>query len=137
MFKRLALATLLAFGCGPSSSEAGRVDFGALKGDQGPTVNCQHPPMDADGDGISDVDEDAGDGILDVSELTPDGSGVAATTRAGAPDTNKNGTPDYLDLDSDGDTILDKDEGIVDTDGDFTPNYRDLDSDGDCVPDAT
>ena len=61
---------------------------------------------------------------------------VAATTNASAPDTDGDGVPDYLDTDSDNDTISDKDEGLIDTDGDLVPNYRDLDSDGDCVPDS-
>uniref|UniRef100_UPI0035B067B0 gliding motility-associated C-terminal domain-containing protein n=1 Tax=Flavobacterium sp. TaxID=239 RepID=UPI0035B067B0 len=52
------------------------------------------------------------------------------------------GTPDYLDLDSDNDGIPDAVERgpngatPVDTDGDGTPDYRDLDSDGDGIPDA-
>jgi hypothetical protein len=42
-------------------------------------------------------------------------------------------------LDSDGDTIADRDEGVAtlrDTDGDGTPDYLDVDSDGDGIPDA-
>ncbi len=37
--------------------------------------------------------------------------------------------------DQDGDTILDVHEGSADADGDGTPNYLDLDSDGDTIPD--
>ncbi len=43
------------------------------------------------------------------------------------------------DLDSDGDTVLDLDEGVrvppTDTDGDGVPDFRDTDSDGDGIPD--
>ena len=47
-------------------------------------------------------------------------------------DTDKDGVPDYIDLDSDNDGIPDKVEGCeVDTDGDGIPNCLDLDSDGD------
>lgn len=43
----------------------------------------------------------------------------------------------YIDIDSDGDTISDFDEGngLVDTDGDGVPDHLDLDSDGDGIPD--
>jgi MYXO-CTERM domain-containing protein len=51
-------------------------------------------------------------------------------------DTDKDGTPDYIDLDSDGDGIPDKVELAVDTDGDTVGNWRDLDSDNDAVLDA-
>ena len=57
------------------------------------------------------------------------------------------GTPDYLDTDSDGDGILDNTEDAgcsgtspctpTDTDGDGKPNYLDLDSDGDGISDNT
>jgi hypothetical protein len=38
--------------------------------------------------------------------------------------------------DFDGDTISDKDEGTGDVDGDGTPNFQDEDSDGDTIPDS-
>jgi hypothetical protein len=56
-------------------------------------------------------------------------------------DTDTDGTPDYLDLDSDSDGILDNIEvGIncaspLDTNLDGTPNYRSIDSDGDTISD--
>ncbi len=70
---------------------------------------------DADGDGISDADE-----------------GVASRV-----DSDGDGTPDYLDLDSDNDTLTDAVEAgdaelataPVDADGDKVANFRDLDSD--------
>jgi hypothetical protein len=57
-------------------------------------------------------------------------------------DTDGDGIPDWLDLDSDGDGIPDSIEkgsdgtNPVDTDGDGTPDYLDLDSDGDGIPDT-
>jgi hypothetical protein len=39
--------------------------------------------------------------------------------------------PNYLDLDADGDGILDRTEGKGDPDGDSVPSFLDLDSDGD------
>jgi hypothetical protein len=79
------------------------------------------PSSDEDGDTISDLDEG----------------------RLGAVDTDRDGTPDYLDEDSDGDTIPDRIEAgdadlftdPVDTDLDFNPDFRDLDSDADGLPD--
>ena len=76
---------------------------------------------DADGDMISDADE-----------------GASART-----DTDGDGTPDYLDEDSDNDTIPDYREALdsdlatapYDSDNDGTPDYRDLDSDGNGRPD--
>ena len=57
-------------------------------------------------------------------------------------DTDSDGTPDFLSVDSDGDTIADRDEtgpdpqNPLDTDGDTLPDYRDTESDGDGIPDA-
>src|ERR1044071_851423 len=70
---------------------------------------------DADGDGISDVDEGRDQNI----------------------DTDGDGTPDYLDDDSDGDGIPDYREAgdvdpatpPVDSDSDGKPNFQDTDSD--------
>ena len=50
-------------------------------------------------------------------------------------DTDGDGNPDGLDLDSDNDGIPDAVEGTVDTDGDGTPNFLDIDSDNDGIPD--
>ncbi len=81
------------------------------------------------------VDSDC-DGIADVVE--------GRFEAAGARDTDKDGKPDYLDDDSDGDGIPDRAEwrkagcdadGANDVDGDGLPNFRDLDSDGNGLPD--
>jgi hypothetical protein len=80
------------------------------------------PTVDTDGDTISDFDEQS------------------SIPR----DTDGDGTPDYMDDDSDGDGITDADEAgdaevmtpPVDTDGDGTPDFQDLDADNDGVDDA-
>lgn len=104
---------------------------------------------DSDGDGISDAIEgtdDNSDGEADVDPsgndadmdglddaFDPDSGGTPATT----PDTDDDGTPDYLDLDDDADGISSDDEFqdgfdfLHDVDGDGLPNYLDPDSDGD------
>jgi hypothetical protein len=77
---------------------------------------------DVDGDGISDADEGRADGV----------------------DTDHDGIPDYRDLDSDGDGILDSVEAgdhdlstpAMDTDGDGVPDFRDTDADGDGILDS-
>jgi hypothetical protein len=60
---------------------------------------------DADGDGISDLDEGRYDPI--------------------PPDTDGDGAPDWMDTDSDNDGITDEDEGTNDVDGDGVPDYQD------------
>lgn len=84
------------------------------------------PGDDADGDGISDFQE-------------------GRSAMGGPPDTDADGVPDYLDTDSDGDTIPDSIEAgdsmvstpPVDSDFDGTPDFRDLDSDDNGIPDLT
>ncbi|MHA8055590.1 putative Ig domain-containing protein [Aquirufa nivalisilvae] len=119
---------------------------------------------DRDGDGTPnylDLDSD-GDSILDAWEATDSRRGVIDPNYDGRvdqngafidnnrngladfleanpapiPDTDKDGTPDFLDLDSDGDSFLDSKELTSDPDGDGIPNYRDLDSDGDWLGDS-
>lgn len=74
---------------------------------------------DTDGDGIDDFIETNG--------------GLAVNTDAFFP--NSDAVIDALDLDSDGDTRTDEEEGAGDIDGDGIPNFRDLDSDGDGILD--
>jgi hypothetical protein len=50
---------------------------------------------------------------------------------------DKDDLPNYLDLDSDGDGLLDSLEGARDPDGDKLPNFLDLDSDGDGISDSS
>ena len=113
-------------------------------------------PKDSDGDGtadLTDTDSD-NDGILDITEAQVDNAVALSnsdTNRDGidnvfgtgltAVDTDKDGVPDYLDLDSDNDGILDKDESgslatNADIDNDGINNYRELDSDNDLCLDV-
>lgn len=112
----LLLGLMLALGsaCSPDDNDPVE-DAGPDGGDTGPDGN------DADGDCISDVDEG----------------------RIEDRDTDGDGTPDYLDDDSDNDGHLDIDEALndcvrdpEDSDGDGIPNYIDLDSDDNRIPDS-
>ncbi|MCA1744669.1 MAG: tandem-95 repeat protein, partial [Bacteroidales bacterium] len=94
-------------------------------------------PLDTDGDGIPDY--------LEKNLHLLDGDPLAHHSMTEWPDTNEDGTPDYLSTDSDGDGIPDAVESGMtdacvdmprDTNGNGTPDYRDLDSDGDGVPDS-
>ncbi len=117
---------------------------------------------DSDGDGIPDsldLDSD-GDGIFDVIESNDanaidndnDGRVDGAVGSNGIPDAvedapdsgelennpsdnDTDGTPDFQDIDSDNDGILDTTEGNTDDDGDGVPNRLDLDSDNDGIAD--
>jgi gliding motility-associated-like protein len=94
-------------------------------------------PLDTDADGIPDYLE------KDLHLLN--GDPLAHHSITEWPDTDEDGTADYLSTDADGDGIPDATEsGITDacvdmprdTNGNGTPDYRDLDSDGDGVPDS-
>ncbi|MBI5491118.1 MAG: hypothetical protein HY905_27550, partial [Deltaproteobacteria bacterium] len=50
-------------------------------------------------------------------------------------DSDNDTVPDFRDLDADGNTISDTEEGDVDPDGDGVGNYRDVDDDGDTILD--
>ncbi len=100
-------------------------------------LSCQPSSSDDSGgddatNGSAPVAEDADeDGILDSVE--------------GQGDSDGDGTPDYLDTDSDGDCIPDAIERgdlapyslPIDTDLDGTPDYLDLDSDDNTIDDTT
>jgi len=119
-----------------------------MGGDGGTTP----PPgvRDADGDGISDDNEDRtagvdtdGDGVADYLDDDSDGDGIpdsfeASPGGAGAipPDTDGDGVPDFRDTDADGNGIPDGVEGAIDSDGDGILDFRDIDNDGDSVRDA-
>lgn len=112
--------------------------------------------IDADGDGVPDVNEgnDADeDGVADwmASGSDNDGNGIddgfEAGLAAGAPalpDTDGNGIANWRDNDDDGDTVPTADEDVGgdgdfsndDTDGNGVPNFLDNDDDGDTVPTA-
>jgi hypothetical protein len=91
------------------------------------------PVFNTDGDGppdYRDLDSD-NDGIADVTEAggsDPDGNGLIGN---GKPiDTDKDGVADTIDADNGGTGLP-----IPDQDGDRQPNYRDLDSDNDGIVD--
>lgn len=124
MTRRLAWIIGLTFigtavACDPS------VTPGPQFGDGGAFPDA-HAPCVLSGD-------DDGDCITNARE------GCEATI---PPDSDGDGTPDYLDLDSDNDGIWDGEEvgpncnDPRDTDGDGTPNYRDTDSDNDGTDDG-
>ena len=137
-------------------------------GDNDPTTD----PLDTDGDGIPDAQDDDsdndgvpdvtegngdsdGDGIpdnVDADDAGPgagdsDGDGIADDVECPAypacPDTDADGQPDYMELDSDNDGIPDAVEvgalisgNPVDTDDDGIPDYQDSDSDADGIEDS-
>jgi hypothetical protein len=80
----------------------------------GNTSQVLTPAGDCDGDGIDNQTEG----------YDPDGDGNPST---GTPsvDTDKDGTPDYLDTDTDSDTVPDKTEGTKDTNNNGIPAFRD------------
>ncbi len=104
------------------------------------TAGCSpktDPPRDGgneDGDATGPAEDTDNDCISDTDEGRYSGT-----------DTDRDGTPDYLDDDSDADGISDADESLneecdanlpaVDSDNDGIPNFRDLDTDGNGIPD--
>eukprot|EP00960_Hanusia_phi_P054038 762521-Hanusia_phi.AAC.38 len=73
-------------------------------------------------------DEVDKDGIPNFLDMDSDGDGILDSIETNK--TGANGIPRYLNLDSDGDTLPDAREGLQDVDGDGIPNCYDLDSDG-------
>ena len=86
-------------------------------------------------DSKDETTDSDGDGIPDSVEMGADSEN--------SPDTDNDGTPDYLDTDSDGDGIPDHIEAgddptkPRDTDKDGKPDYMETDSDNDGTPDKT
>ena len=129
-----------------TSADSGELQFLLPDSDADGTPDFRD--TDSDNDGIFDLVEAGGvdndtsgtiDGFQDA-----DGKGVDDNVQAsGLPlfDTDGNGTLDYRDVDSDGDSIPDRIEGgsspsfPTDTDGDGAPDYRENDSDGDGISD--
>ncbi|MFT4623242.1 MAG: hypothetical protein ACI8PZ_001898 [Myxococcota bacterium] len=99
----------------PSTRPSTGTATGGSTGDTSTTTTpgTTDPFSDADGDGIIDTVEREG----------------------GDPDTDGDGTPDWLDLDSDDDGIDDAEEGDDDIDFDGVGCWRDRDSDGDDIDD--
>ncbi|MGB3532777.1 MAG: Ig-like domain-containing protein, partial [Microcoleaceae cyanobacterium] len=90
--------------------------------------------LDSDNDGISDLNE-SGLSPEKIAELDTNGDGVIDTPVGdnGLADDVET-TPDSGELDLNGDGIADK---PVDTDGDNIPDFQDLDSDNDGILDVT
>jgi hypothetical protein len=116
-------------------------------GDDGAVDEGPDPLADGDGDTIPDAVEGTGDTDGDTlpnaadddsdDDAIPDAFEAADTElRTPPPDSDRDGTPDFLDLDSDGDTLLDRVEGPGDPDGDGRPSYRDFDADEDGILDG-
>lgn len=123
----LFVTAALSVACSPEGGTPGPdYDAGPMGSDAGPEelVDAAWLRLDEDTDG---------DSISDLHE------GRAA----GEVDNDADGTPDYLDGDSDRDGIIDADEAgdsdvltpPVDTDGDLIPDFRDTDSDADGLAD--
>ena len=108
--------------------------------------------LDSDDNGIDDADEAVGDpdmdGVLNSSDVDDDGDLLDDIIEIGGDptnpvDTDGDGSPDFMDFDSDDDTISDLHESLRDTDSmhpdpleqDGVLDYQDLDSDGDGIPD--
>jgi hypothetical protein len=87
---------------------------------------------DNDGDGASDVNEILGEGMDCDDDLVADATGTAAEPA----DCDGDGTPNYIDADSDSDNISDGHEQVVDTDSDGFYDRYDLDTDNDNFVDA-
>ncbi|MFN0253002.1 MAG: OmpA family protein, partial [Kofleriaceae bacterium] len=112
--------------------------------------------LDSDDDGLGDRNENGtacndapADGVCNGGDADRDGSPDTADMTTGfgvgdypvPPDTDGDGTPDYRDLDSDGDGLFDNDEsghGMQDTNNDGKVDGPDADGDGlkDGVDDA-
>ena len=99
---------------------------------------------DSDNNGIEDGDESQEDtdqnGLLDLFDIDDDNDGVIDSVEIANDgidlDSDKDGTPNWKDPDSDGDKILDGNEVHgIDNDGDGASNHVDLDSDGDGISD--
>ncbi|RVU25990.1 gliding motility-associated C-terminal domain-containing protein [Sandaracinomonas limnophila] len=99
---------------------------------------------DCDGDGISNHAETNGSGLpLDFDwDGTPNyldldsDNDLIPDAIEGNKHVDTDDWANYQDLDSDNDGISDRLEGLSDSDKDGIPNYLDLDSDGDCIPDV-
>jgi hypothetical protein len=138
----------------PDTNEVGIDSSNPIDSDGDGTPDYRDTDSDNDGidDSVEGVFDSDGDGIPDYVDVgatgDSDGDGIPDKVECpvfptDCPDTDSDGSPDYLDTDADNDGIDDAVEaGVdptlpVDTDGDGTPDYRDTDSDGDSVDDQT
>lgn len=132
----------------PDSDGDGVADFQDLDDDNDGILDTVEGTVDADGDGVPnniDLDSD-NDGINDIREAngtdnnndgiadgTPDSSGRPVAAGLTPPDTDGDGVRDFLDLDSDNDTVSDLLEGGnggTDADKNGVVDGPDADKDG-------
>ena len=97
-------------------------------------------PADTDGNGIPDFQESLAPPPVVDSDGDGDGDGIPDTIE-GTDDTDIDGVPDYLDIDSDNDGLPDSVEAggtsvPADTDGDGIFDFLDRDSDNDGLTDT-
>jgi|GEM_PF-6955093 len=81
--------------------------------------------------GESVLDDHDMDGLLDPLDDDDDGDGIPTSIEVVGDALGEDGDsiPAWLDIDSDGNSILDRDEGTVDHDGDGVPGFVDLGDD--------
>jgi hypothetical protein len=113
---------------GASAGDAGWPDGGRDAGAEPDGALWPNPCTELDGAQGQRGDAD-GDGLADRLE------GYLGDIGA-APDTDRDGTPDFCDLDADDDCRPDAVEGGADPEGDFLAAFVDRDSDGDGLLDA-
>lgn len=125
---------VLTFQAGPTAS--GDQSVGNFIDDIQITIN--QSCIDSDGDGVADVNDldSDNDGIPDIEEngfrnLSNQTGTFDKTNSALWADTNNNGYNDYIEAMISGGTYV-----ILNTDGDAVPNYIDLDSDNDSLFDT-
>lgn len=115
-------------GCG-DKGDSGQQD----SGDSQPIVDTYEPPVDADGDGMTEADGDCNDTDATVflgQVESCDGldNNCNEQIDEGLPDVDSDGMPDCLDseecdgIDNNGDGVVD--EGFVDEDGNGVPDCR-------------
>jgi len=85
--------------------------------------------VDANNDGMVDGDDPDNDGLLSTADADNNNPSIAASIGLIPQDLDRDGTPNYLDLDSDGDGITDYTEatGIISSTGKTTGNDTDKD----------
>jgi hypothetical protein len=128
-----------------STNGNGTYEFDVLariRAGQARVIPGDEPPPTLDNNTLFSVESDferhVSTSVAIIGFPTPgdrDGDGIA-DEREGADDPDRDGLPNFNDLDSDGDDLSDRDEGVEDIDHDQIPNYLDLDSDGDGVSDT-
>ena len=103
-------------------------------------------PRDTDSDNLPDYLDTVFDGVSGTADTDKDGildDVECPLFPTDCPDSDNDGTPDFLETDSDGDGLGDDEEAgslssgiLLDTDGDGVPDYQDTDSDNDGVSDS-